>query len=87
MFGTTVLVTVPIILFSRLIPYGLLARFGRAWARTCLAGLRVICGLTYRISGLERLPEEPAIVLCKHQSAWETIAIRAFFPPEQTWVL
>ena len=87
MFGATVFVTVPIILFGRLIPYPLLARSGRAWARTCLVGLRVICGVNYRISGLERLPEEAAIVLCKHQSAWETIAIRAFFPPEQTWVL
>ena len=26
-------------------------------------------------------------MFCKHQSAWETIAIRAFFPLPQTWVL
>jgi 1-acyl-sn-glycerol-3-phosphate acyltransferase len=27
------------------------------------------------------------IVLSKHQSTWETIALRALLPPEQTWVL
>lgn len=36
---------------------------------------------------MENLPSESAIVFCKHQSAWETIAIRAFFPLAQTWVL
>jgi 1-acyl-sn-glycerol-3-phosphate acyltransferase len=87
MFGTTVLFTVPIIFFGRVVPYRWLARWGRAWARLCLFGLKGICGLGYRVSGLEHLPREPAVVLCKHQSAWETIALRALFPPEQTWVL
>jgi 1-acyl-sn-glycerol-3-phosphate acyltransferase len=49
--------------------------------------LKLTCGLGYRVDGLERLPAEPAIVLCKHQSAWETIALRAILPLPQTWVL
>jgi 1-acyl-sn-glycerol-3-phosphate acyltransferase len=47
----------------------------------------MICGLGYRIHGTENMPSDTCIVLCKHQSAWETIALRAILPPEHTWVL
>lgn len=63
------------------------ARLSRSWGKASLWGLGAICGLRYQVHGLERLPKEPTIVLAKHQSAWETIAIRALFPVEQAWVL
>ncbi len=34
---------------------------------------KVICGINYEMKGKENLPKGPAIVLSKHQSAWETI--------------
>lgn len=34
---------------------------------------KVICGLRYQVIGEENLPDEPVILLSKHQSAWETI--------------
>jgi 1-acyl-sn-glycerol-3-phosphate acyltransferase len=34
---------------------------------------RVICGIRYQVKGYDNLPEQPVILLCKHQSAWETI--------------
>ena len=34
---------------------------------------RVLCGIRYRIKGFENFPDAPAILLSKHQSAWETI--------------
>ena len=49
--------------------------------------LRTICGLDYRISGLENLPTDNCIIASKHQSAWETIALRGILPPRQSWVL
>lgn len=82
-----VLFGLPIILLGRLAPYRWLTWIARAWALSVLILLKVICGLGYRIRGLENVPEGGAIVFCKHQSAWETIAIRALFPPAQTWVL
>jgi len=45
-----------------------------------------VCGVRYRVTGAERIPTEPCIVLCKHQSAWETIALQIVLPP-QVWVL
>ncbi|NCA69413.1 MAG: 1-acyl-sn-glycerol-3-phosphate acyltransferase [Sphingobacteriia bacterium] len=64
-----------------------LGRLGQAWGRFNLAALGLICGLKYRVTGLDTLPREGAIVLCKHQSAWETIALRGLLPPNQSWVL
>ena len=58
------------------------------WGKFNLWLLRVICGLRYEIQGLENLPtSDPVIIMSKHQSAWETIALRGFLPPAQSWVL
>ncbi len=48
--------------------------------------LRVICDIRFEVLGKENIPQEPCIVLCKHQSAWETFALQTVFPP-QVWVL
>lgn len=56
------------------------------WARSMLWWLRVTCGLRYRVLGRENIPEQPCVILCKHQSAWETLALQQIFPP-QVWVL
>ncbi|MFW5443084.1 MAG: lysophospholipid acyltransferase family protein [Methylococcaceae bacterium] len=48
---------------------------------------KVCCKLTYKIEGLENLPKDQGyIVLSKHQSAWETLALHLFLP-QQTYVL
>ena len=43
------------------------------WARFVMWGMRHIAGIDYEVRGLENLPEEGAIVACKHQSAWDTM--------------
>lgn len=46
------------------------------WCRLMVNSLRAICGVQYRVIGLENLPkssEVPVVVLSKHQSAWETL--------------
>lgn len=56
------------------------------WARIMLRWLRITCGIRYRVIGRQNIPNTPAIILCKHQSAWETLALQEIFPP-QVWVL
>jgi 1-acyl-sn-glycerol-3-phosphate acyltransferase len=56
------------------------------WSRVVVWLARIICGIDYTVRGLENLPREAAIVLAKHQSAWETLALQVFLPP-QVWVL
>jgi 1-acyl-sn-glycerol-3-phosphate acyltransferase len=48
--------------------------------------LRVVCDIRMEVRGKENIPGEPCVVLCKHQSAWETFALQTVFPP-QVWVL
>lgn len=48
---------------------------GQTWARVTLIGLKVICGIDYRIEGQEHMPTGPSIFACNHQSAWETLAL------------
>ncbi len=78
-FSTLALLTFP---FPPLQRYRLIA----SYARTMLWLLRVVCGIRHEVRGAENIPAEPAIVLCKHQSAWETLALQVVFPP-QVWVL
>lgn len=56
------------------------------WAVFQLWLLRVLCGIRHEIRGREHVPSGPAIIMCKHQSTWETFSLALIFPP-QTWVL
>jgi len=57
-------------------------RFIGIWARVVIVMARYILGIDHRVIGLENLPSGgPAIVMAKHQSAWETIAFQLIFPP------
>lgn len=56
------------------------------WARFNLWCLEKLCGLKYEVEGRENIPKGAGIIFCKHQSAWETLALQQFFPP-QTWLL
>ncbi|NNM69234.1 MAG: 1-acyl-sn-glycerol-3-phosphate acyltransferase [Gallionella sp.] len=67
---------------SRLTRYRIIS----LWAKMMLPILRVVCGIRHEVKGIENLPKEPCIVMCKHQSAWETLALQKIFPP-QVWVL
>lgn len=65
----------------------------KIWIAYSLACLRITCGLGYTLEGTENIPENGFIVMSKHSSTWETIAIQRFFRPmiwvvkrELTWI-
>jgi len=39
-----------------------------------------LLGIRYELHGRENLLRRPAVILCKHQSAWETIVLQEIFP-------
>jgi len=41
---------------------------------------KVICGIRYQVLGRKNFPDEPVILLSKHQSAWETIFYLMYTP-------
>jgi len=56
------------------------------WPSTAIWGARWICGIRSRIEGWDNLPQGPAIVLCKHQSAWETLWLPSAMPRPLSFV-
>ena len=56
------------------------------WAVFNLWWLKICCNITYEILGKENIPKKPCIVMCKHQSAFETLALQRIFIP-QVWIL
>lgn len=61
-------------------------RLARAWCALMIHAVRWICGIRYRVQGAQHLPHQPAVVLSKHQSAWETMFFLLLLPT-QVWVV
>ena len=80
-------VCIPIVILSKVAPYSVIGNIARHWGYWNLSALKWICDLDVRIHGLENIPARAVVVLSKHQSAWETLALRAILPITQTWVL
>jgi len=89
-FTLLMILTIPffVILGQLLWPFNIHVRFRfhSGWAKSVLWMLRVLCNLQYEVIGTKNIPNNNAIVFCKHQSMWETIALQAIFPT-QLWVL
>ncbi len=62
------------------------SRIASGWAYCTLFWLKLTCNLGVSVKGKEHIPNHPSIILSKHQSAWETIALQTIFPP-QIWVM
>ncbi len=75
-------------------PYALLAlatfplprlaryRIISGWSRLVVRLAKVILGIDWQVEGRENLPSRPAVIIAKHQSAWETMAFQLIFPPQ-----
>ncbi len=81
-FSTIVFSLIALLTF----PFGAFTRYRiiTLWNRLLVWAARVICGIRYEVKGMENVPDFPVIVMSKHQSAWETIALPIFLPPQAT---
>ena len=78
-------VTPPYALFALLtfpLPRMTRYRLISGWSRLVIRLARWILGIEWRVEGRENLPARPAVILSKHQSAWETMAFQLIFPPQ-----
>jgi 1-acyl-sn-glycerol-3-phosphate acyltransferase len=80
---TPVYAAVMLLLFW--IPRVPMFKIAASWCRTNLWGARWICGIRHRVIGAGNIPAgaelAPHIVMSKHSSTWETLALTLFFPP------
>jgi 1-acyl-sn-glycerol-3-phosphate acyltransferase len=56
-------------------------KLARAWCAIVVHAARWICGIRWRVEGLANVPSTPHIVMSKHSSTWETLALNLYFPP------
>lgn len=78
-------VTPPYALFALLtfpLPRMMRYRLISGWSRLVIRLARWILRIEWRVEGRENLPSRPAVILSKHQSAWETMAFQLIFPPQ-----
>jgi 1-acyl-sn-glycerol-3-phosphate acyltransferase len=79
------LVTPPYAVFALLtapLPRMTRYRLISGWSRLVIRLARWILRIDWRVEGRENLPSRPAVILAKHQSAWETMAFQLIFPPQ-----
>lgn len=80
------LIFVPLSIILIPINFSLRFRIIAKWSVFNLWWLKITCGLKHIVEGMENIPDGAAIIMCKHQSAWETLALQLVFPP-QVWIL
>lgn len=62
-------------------PVSFRLKIARLWSSTNNFLLKIFCGISFKVTGVENLAQvETAIILCKHQSTWETLALHSFTP-------
>lgn len=82
---STILYTLPCILV-RILPYRWCFAFVSSWCTFNVHWARITCGIKYKITGLENIPEQACVIMSNHQSTWETLAYPSIFPT-LTWVI
>jgi len=79
LFYITLVIWLIVALPTFFMPYRAIVWVAKAWGRSNLFLLRVVCGLDADFRGLEKIPAGPLIIAAKHQSAWETFALLWMF--------
>lgn len=69
-----------------LLPYRQRYALVSRWTHWNLWWLDKTCRLNHSVVGEENIPAKPTIIFCKHESAWETLALQCYFTP-QVWVI
>ena len=70
------------IAFVKLIPYQHRFRYLTIWSRTVIFLAKTICGIKYKVTGLENIPKDTSfVVMAKHQSQWETFFLVNLLQP------
>ncbi len=78
-YGTLVIL---LVFFPPLVRHRILI----SWCWFIIAWARIACGVRYRIIGAENINKHagPVVILSKHQSTWETLALQYLFWPAAT---
>lgn len=70
-----------LMLLAKPLPFSKRYGLAQIWVRFNLWSLATVCHLKHDVKGWENIPSGTGVIICKHQSAWETLALQTIFPP------
>ena len=71
-----------IIIFSSLFLTTSKVQFiGKIWILVILKTLKILCGISWNIKGMENVPKTPFVIASNHQSPWESFFLQTLFIP------
>ena len=59
----------------------LLQKLGAMWIKVILNALKFLCGVSWKVEGIENIPNTPCIVVSNHQGQWESFFLQTLFIP------
>ena len=54
---------------------------GAIWIKVVLNALKFLCGVSWKVDGIENIPNTPCIVVSNHQGQWESFFLQTLFIP------
>lgn len=84
--AVTVMFFASLTVLAFFLPVRVRYRIAAAYPRLMLHAGRWICGMRWQVKGEQNLPDHPVIVLCKHQSTWETFFLVSQMPRHAAFV-
>lgn len=79
--GIWTLLVAPLVIVASLLLRGRWGyHAGKLWRLGIQFGVENFLGIRPQVVGLENMPQEPCVILSKHQSAWETMTLQDYVP-------
>ena len=73
--------TAPLVVAGAILLRGMWGyRLGKVWRLGIQWGVENLLGIRPKVIGRENMPQDPCVILAKHQSAWETMTIQDLVP-------
>ena len=80
-YSTLVLTSICILFLYPLFSTKQLQIVTSKWIYFILQSLKKICGVRWRIKGIENIPSTPCILVSNHQGPWESLFLQTLFIP------
>jgi len=81
-----VLITAPfglLVSIAAILPAPVCFAIIAVWRKLFMTLVWYVLGIRYRVLGRDNIPDAPSIIMSKHQSAWETVALQEVFAPHR----
>jgi 1-acyl-sn-glycerol-3-phosphate acyltransferase len=83
-YGTGICAGTLAVIIWPLAPYSIRWKIITLWNQLVMHLLRWCCNIRYHIKGTRHRDKFPCVIMCKHQSTWETMFLQFYFGPCST---